>query len=71
MTTLLRMCSEPGCGKIMVGDNWVGKEYPNYQKIINDAGEDITHGYCDKHLYNNSMIRGQIERRRMRVEGLI
>ncbi len=69
--TNLRMCCESGCGKIMVNNKWVGREYPKYQELIDEAGEEITHGYCNEHRYNNSLIRRQMERKRMRELHLI
>jgi len=70
MTTLLKMCCESGCEKVLVNDKWIGKENKNYQAKV-EAAEGITYGYCDEHLNNNSSQRQLVELRRMRAVGLI
>ena len=48
MENLLSMCCE--CKKIKVNGNWVGEEYYDYEKLVNDAGNQISDGYCPKCL---------------------
>jgi len=69
MTTLLRMCCESGCEQILVEGRWVGKDYSDYNKLINSR--NITYGYCPEHLNNNSSQRQLIEIRKMRAAGLM
>jgi hypothetical protein len=44
MENLLTMCCE--CKKIKINGNWVGEEYSDYEKIVSDAGNQISDGYC-------------------------
>lgn len=45
---ILKMCS--WCGRIKIDNQWVGKEYTDYESIIENyshAPNSITHGICE------------------------
>lgn len=48
MDNLLTMCCV--CKKIKVNDNWVGEEYSDYRKLVENAGNQISDDYCPECL---------------------
>lgn len=48
MGNLLTMCCE--CKKIRINNNWVGEEYSDYKKLVINANNQISDGYCPKCL---------------------